>query len=114
MTFCGSLLRVTFIDRETGAMATSTEPMSEFWWTEGNGSCDCNRAYVFGVEDDVMKCQSKRFLAVDVEGDLGEMTKVEMLAAMNGDYVDATTYRKLVAQDDRLRKRIKVRYVRST
>lgn len=32
----------TFFDLRTGKTAKG-DNMSFFWWTEGNGSCDCNR-----------------------------------------------------------------------
>jgi hypothetical protein len=35
--------RARITDRKTGETAVTTVTASEFWWTEGNGSCDCNR-----------------------------------------------------------------------
>lgn len=31
-------------DRKTGESAVTATLASEFWWREGNGSCDCNRS----------------------------------------------------------------------
>lgn len=37
----------------------------EFWWTEGNGSCDCNRGLmVFDLDDP--KCGEERFALLEV------------------------------------------------
>ena len=40
---------------------------SEFWWLEGNGSCDCNRRIVFGHDTDDDQCVSERYLIVAAE-----------------------------------------------
>ncbi len=42
---------VTVLDTETGRTATD-ERFSAFWWAEGNGSCDCNRRYLFDSFED--------------------------------------------------------------
>lgn len=40
-----------------------------FYWQEGNGSCDCNRAMACGVADfDSAKCGNARFYIVDAAG----------------------------------------------
>lgn len=38
----------------------------EFWWTEGNGGCDCNRGLAFGAAD--VPCGNKRFDLVNEDG----------------------------------------------
>ncbi len=106
----------TFFDLRTGKTAKGSD-MSFFWWTEGNGACDCNRAIAFGVgvgsvdeemytkqrlehpelREGVGLCYGfKRFIAVDVEGDLEydedargnktSHTKEQALIALNADY----------------------------
>jgi hypothetical protein len=101
----------TFFDLRTGKTAKGDD-MSVFWWTEGNGSCDCSRAAAFGIEDDMDAQQRRdraelkewqsfchgclRFIAVDVEGDLNSydyegndpqlQTKEQVLIAMNSGY----------------------------
>lgn len=102
----------TLFDLRTGKTAKGDD-MSVFWWTEGNGSCDCNRAHAFegvhkGMEveqhldkPELEEWQSvcygcKRFIAIDVEGDLNSydhdglnpqpQTKEQILVAMNSDY----------------------------
>lgn len=99
----------TFFDLHTGKTAKSQFGNSAFWWTEGDGACDCNRAEAFGNEvveeldseqhrliPDLRDHQSvcfgcKRFIAIDVEGDFEglnpiPMTKEEILVAMNSEY----------------------------
>jgi hypothetical protein len=89
----------TFLDLRTGKTAKSDD-MSVFWWTEGNGACDCKRAIAFGLrhlDGEVGFCLGyKRFIAIDVEGDLeydedhdGKRTthtKEQVLTAMNSEY----------------------------
>lgn len=100
----------TLFDLRTGKTAKGDD-QSVYWWTEGNGSCDCSRAAAF--EDSVVEeyearihkehpelhagaslCYgAKRFIAIDVEGDLNSydhegknpvlMTKEAILMAMN-------------------------------
>lgn len=73
---------------------------SVFWWVEGNGSCDCNRAIAMGHEElenqdgDQSVCFGhNRFIAVDVHGDFEGLDKADILRMMNEDYPHA-----LVAQ----------------
>ncbi len=40
-------IRVTIRDMKTGVEVVD-ESCSEFWWSDGNGSCDCNREILFG------------------------------------------------------------------
>ena len=37
-------MNVTLLDTKTGERATIQSECGAFWWSEGNGSCDCNRA----------------------------------------------------------------------
>jgi hypothetical protein len=39
----------------------------EFWWTEGNGACDCNRAIAFGDVEDTT-CGDSRYDLVHADG----------------------------------------------
>lgn len=79
-----------FFDICTGKTAKSPFDHSEFWWTEGNGSCDCNRHQGFiGLElnhDFGMCLGNKRFIAIDIEGDLEGHPKDVLLMAMNAEY----------------------------
>lgn len=88
----------TLLDTKTGqSVVASDKDFSVYWWTEGNGSCDCNRALVFGDEvieeleaefgEDVC-CGCRRIVATDVHGDLEGFTKQQVLAEMNQDYPD--------------------------
>ena len=60
--------RVTLWDAISGATVTVDSTENLWWWTEGNGSCDCNRADFFPdveVLDDTGYCVGcKRFLVV--------------------------------------------------
>jgi hypothetical protein len=102
----------TFLDLRTGKTAKGSD-MPVFWWTEGNGACDCNRAIHFeGVAEEMNARQHidkpellahqslcygcKRFVAIDVEGDLNSYdhegknpqpnTREQLLIAMNSEY----------------------------
>lgn len=81
----------TFLDLRTGKIAKGTD-MSVFWWTEGNGACDCNRLIEFGERSEDRGCLgTKRFVAIDVEEtaqDRNEeaLTKEQILIAMNPGY----------------------------
>ncbi len=70
-------MKVTILDTDTGARRT-TEPdfdFTDYWWAEGNGSCDCNREIVFGVDEEMDAllgeniCHgARRFLIVEADG----------------------------------------------
>lgn len=102
------------LDLRTGKTAKGSD-MSVFWWTEGNGSCDCNRALAFpeiraemtaqmrkklarhAMEGATVCYGTKRFIAIDVEGALvdeaydGEktpVTKEHILMCMNLEYAN--------------------------
>lgn len=59
-------MKVKFIDTQTGSTAWSDYPFSIYWWSEGNGGCDCNRAILFDHEHN---CGDSpyRYQAVDLE-----------------------------------------------
>lgn len=79
---------VTFKDTKTGAVAKSDYPFGIWWWAEGNGSCNCNRQSLFGIEgldcDDDKDWDNdlQRFQAIDVE-DHPEMSVVQQLEEVN-------------------------------
>ena len=93
---------LTLLDTETGERRETGEfASSYFWWAEGNGSCDCNRAIEFGKEDEMEErfpppddfpqgagacIGCTRFIAVDVHGDLEGMEKSLILEGMNQEY----------------------------
>ncbi len=44
---------VEILDTKTGEIVTSKlDGFGTYWWTEGNGSCDCNRQLAFDNEED--------------------------------------------------------------
>lgn len=70
-----------------------------FWWADGDGSCDCNRALCFDAEvDKELEKQhgdhcygSTRFVVVDVIDDTGflkDNCKEQVVAEMNSEYDD--------------------------
>lgn len=84
-------IKPTFLDLVTGRTVTADEHMSGFtlyWWADGNGSCDCNRAILFDDEgSDGVCCGSKRYVAVDVDIDDAD-EKADALDWMNSSYAD--------------------------
>jgi hypothetical protein len=87
----------TFKDIKTGKTAKFNREVEcdVWWWTEGNGSCDCNRAYAFGEElvEELDKTYShnscsgcNRLICIDVEGDLEGFTKEELIEMLNEEY----------------------------
>jgi hypothetical protein len=82
-------VHVRLLDTETGERVWSNDEFKNgfiaFWWAEGNGSCDCNRRYVFDIEcapDERYCIGAKRFLICNVVGDTGGYT----LRDFNADY----------------------------
>lgn len=47
---------ITLLDTKTGQKLTiealDSPDTDDYWWSEGNGGCDCNRAPYFGIEED--------------------------------------------------------------
>jgi len=90
------------VTNEKGKVPDDFGDFSVYWWTEGNGACDCNRCIALGKEDEMdeqMRLQNplleahqsycygcKRFVAIDVEGDFEGSTKAQLIGAMNAGY----------------------------
>ena|ERR1043165_567345 len=79
------------LDTKTGKLVDASRHDTDlFWWSEGNGSCDCNRAICMGEEvvEEMgdLGCVSLRIVAVDVLGDLEGMPKEYILERMNAEY----------------------------
>ncbi len=98
-------MKVTLLDTKTGERRNCSDwpaetEFSVYWWLEGNGSCDCNRAHAFdrqgedhGEEQRHVLGLAKnvclgctRWLIVDVGGDLEGMTRDQVLAEANSGY----------------------------
>jgi hypothetical protein len=88
---------VTVLDTQTGETKESTYDATLFWWSDGNGGCDCNRGLLWGEELTAKQHKltgvpeghclgSKRFLVVSAKGDLEGLTVKEAVAVINGDY----------------------------
>lgn len=59
---------------------------SLYWWSEGNGGCDCNRSLAFGgADDEPLECGNTRYLVVDVHGGLEGRSKNEAIEDANED-----------------------------
>lgn len=86
----------TLLDTKTGKTVTAKDMDSSlFWWIDGNGSCDCNRAIAFGddVEEEMTAGFGEgccfgcsRIIAVDVHGDLEGVSKEQIIKEMNDEY----------------------------
>lgn len=60
-------MKVTMLDTKTGATHETADEYDPYWWAEGNGSCDCNRAIQMGVDTGkpIRICQgAHRFLII--------------------------------------------------
>lgn len=63
-------MKLTMLDTKTLAKLDFEDGGDAYWWAEGNGSCDCNRATRMlggeAVENEILSkaCVSERFLIV--------------------------------------------------
>ena len=99
---------VTLCDVMTGQIVdVPSQNSSMYWWEDGSGSCDCNRAsYISEELDDFLEKEQRkafpelkewqsycygceRVLVVDVHGDFEGSTHDEVLARVNIDYPEA-------------------------
>lgn len=75
---------VTLLDTQTGKTHVTGNDYDAYWWADGNGSCDCNRALQMGVSlpesNDNLCIGSKRFLIIDSDD------KAYSLAELNDNY----------------------------
>jgi len=60
----------------TGDTRNEAREYANYWWTDGNGGCDCNRAMVFNraadePEDDI-PCSDNLFRVKVVDADSGD------------------------------------------
>ncbi len=82
----------TLLDTQTGKLVKSKCPRKVEWWLTGNGSCDCLRYGLSGVQANAgpgKQCLgSKRFLVWDVHGDLEGWDKADLAEACNEYYPD--------------------------
>ena len=82
-----ALITVTILDTVTWEERTSAS-YSFYWWSEGNGSCDCNRELLFGYDTSEGYCLGcHRYLIVATStGDLMELNNeypAALIAAHN-------------------------------
>lgn len=61
-------MKVNILDTQTGITHETGDDYDGYWWSQGNGSCDCNRRIMMGVPQVTgagMKCEGhERFLIV--------------------------------------------------
>ena len=58
-------IAVTLLDTLTGERLPMAPGGTAFWWSEGNGSCDCNRSLFMGIDLGGDVCHgNNRFLIV--------------------------------------------------
>ena len=91
-------MKVTLLDTKTGERRDCHDDYCVSWWTDGNGSCDCNRALAFGGPCLLQKQRialglpqdvcigARRWLVVDVSGDLEGMTRAQVIDSANDGY----------------------------
>lgn len=79
-------IRVTILDTLTGRCETDSR-WNTYHWTEGNGSCDCNRQLLFDAGHNP-DCVSIRYRVIDVEPLLPGYS----LEDFNEGYPDAMDY----------------------
>lgn len=93
----GDPMKVTILDTESGIRTALDDYATAYWWSEGNGSCDCNRSSYVGVDlgfnrigdSNLGVCAGhKRFLIVDHDEraeyslrDMNHRYPVELLVA---------------------------------
>ena len=100
-------MRVTLLDVVTGERKEALDwNRSVFWWTEGSGQCDCNRALAMDHEEleneesGVSVCLGHaRFLVIDVHGDLEGQDKTDILREANASYPAALVKQHLGSSD---------------
>ena len=94
-------MNVTLLDIATGKQKECSDYKPEpsvFWWTDGNGCCDCNRATIFGAEEayenqrralgigENICLGSRRWLVIRASGDLEGLEECEAIRLANRDY----------------------------
>lgn len=90
---------IKFLDTQTGETAWSDYPFSIYWWAEGNGACDCNRALCFEGHEDTCGEQPYRYQAVAI-GVHPDKSIDEQLAEVNDRIVE---HYKLRTEEDVLK-----------
>lgn len=61
----------------SGATRSEAVEAARYWWTDGNGGCDCNRAMVFNraadEPDEDIPCSDDLFRVKVVDADSGDV-----------------------------------------
>lgn len=95
-------MKVTYLDLKTGKTAQDVG-LNEWNLTEGNWSCDCNRAYRFNLGKEIEQqfgdyCSSQRFIVISVEPEADDepFDSAEVITRANREY-----FQKIVDHDER-------------
>lgn len=79
-------MKATVLDTKTGKTVVE-EDVSEWGWSHGNWSCDCNRELMFGNETSEGFCIGcKRYIVIKATGDDGIDYKPSELVSLNTEY----------------------------
>ena len=79
------------LDTNTGKKFVTDNQIRSYEWAENSYSCDCNRQYFFGVDDDPGFCLGGRrfvIVAFEMNPDGGNDDYDYSLAELNSDYPD--------------------------
>lgn len=82
-------MRVVILDTVTGIKTEVKQHFDHTYWTDGNGSCDCNRRLLCGVQPEATShaCEGCcRFLIVEVV-ELEDNDPICTLDELNRDYM---------------------------
>ena len=87
------MIDVVVLDTQTGERSNSKDEEMNFsywWWSDGNGSCDCNRALLFDrPDDDSGLCAGgKRYVIVAATDAQGNALSMQDLRELNQSYPD--------------------------
>jgi len=82
-------MKITYLDLQTGKKAQDSG-ISVYELTDGNWSCDCNRALAFDDGIDSSFCDGcKRYIVIDVQAeemDPPELNSEEVIKEANAEY----------------------------
>lgn len=80
-------MKVQYLDLATGRKAVDCG-LDIFSLTEGNWSCDCNRAIPFGDSDCTGVCRCNRYVMIGIEAESGDgqFNEADVIERANREY----------------------------
>ena len=86
-----TIVKVILKDTVTNRIHETGDDCDDYYWAEGNGSCDCNRSAMMGVDIGEPHgkgiCKGRhRFLIVDTDSRKDAVSKMDELLWMNEGY----------------------------